>query len=63
MFYSIKEMIIFCQTQSALNWCRVTHTYATNLIIIGSYNDLSSGRRRPIIWTNAEILLIGPVKS
>ena len=28
--------------------------------IIGSDNDLSLGRRQAIIWTNAEILLIGP---
>ena len=29
--------------------------------IIGSNNGLSPGRRQAIIWTNAEILLIGPL--
>ena len=29
--------------------------------IIGSDNDLSPGRRQAIIWTNAGILLIGPL--
>ena len=32
-----------------------------NWVIIGSGNGLSSGRRQAIIWTNAGILLIGPV--
>ena len=31
------------------------------LTIIGSDNDLSPGRRQAIIWTNAGILLIGPL--
>ena len=31
------------------------------LIIIGSDNGLSPGRRQAIIWTNAGILLIGPL--
>ena len=32
-----------------------------NLTTIGSDNDLSPGRRQAIIWTNAGILLIGPL--
>ena len=32
-----------------------------NLTIIGSNNDLSPGRHQAIIWTNAVILLIGPL--
>ena len=32
-----------------------------NLTIIGSDNGLSPGRRQVIIWTNAGILLIGPL--
>ena len=37
-------------------------TYASlNLTIIGSYNGLSPVRRQAIIWTNAGILLVGPV--
>ena len=31
------------------------------LTIIGSENDLSPGRSQAIIWTNAEVLLIGPL--
>ena len=32
-----------------------------NLTLIGSDNGLSPGRRQAIIWTNAGILLIGPL--
>ena len=34
---------------------------AGKLTIIGSENGLSPGRRQAIIWTNAGILLIGPL--
>ena len=40
---------------------RVTHMCVSNLTIIGSGNGLSPGRRQAIIWTNAGILLIGPL--
>ena len=40
---------------------RVMHICVSNLTIIGSDNGLSSGRRQAIIWTNAGILLIGPL--
>ena len=33
----------------------------SNLTIIGSDNGLSPGRHQAIIWTNAGILLIGPL--
>ena len=39
-------------------WNRVTHICASKLIIIGTDNGLSSGRRQAISWTNTEILLI-----
>ena len=39
----------------------MTHICVGNLTIIGSDNGLSPGRRQAIIWTNAGILLIGPV--
>ena len=42
-------------------WGRVTHIYIVKLTIIGSDNGLSPGRRQAIIWTNAGILLIGPL--
>ena len=37
------------------------HICIGNLNIIGSDNGLSPGRRQAIIWTNAGILLIGPL--
>ena len=43
------------------HWGRVTHICVGKLTIIGSDNVLSSGRRQAIIWTNAEILVIGPL--
>ena len=33
----------------------------SKLTIMGSDNGLSPERRQPIIWTNAGILLIGPL--
>ena len=42
-------------------WGRVTHICVGNLTIIGSDNGLSPGWRQAIIWTNAGILLIGPL--
>ena len=43
------------------HWGRVTHICVDKLAIIGSDNGLSPGRRQAIIWTNAGILLIGPL--
>ena len=40
---------------------RVTYICVSKLIIIGSDNGLSPRRRQAIIWTNAGILLIGPL--
>ena len=40
---------------------RVTHTCVGKLTIIGWDNGLSPVRRLAIIWTNAEILLTGPI--
>ena len=42
-------------------WGRVTHICVSKLTIIGSDNGLSPGRCQAIIWTNAGILLIGPL--
>ena len=42
-------------------WGRVTHVCVSKLTIIGSDNGLSPDRRQAIIWTNAGILLIGPL--
>ena len=43
------------------HWGRVTHICASKLTSIGTGNGLSPGRRQPIIWTNAGILLTGPL--
>ena len=40
---------------------RVTHICVSKLTIIGSDNGLSPDRHQAIIWTNAGILLIGPL--
>ena len=37
------------------------HICVGNLVVIGSDNGLSPGRRQAIIWTNAGIVLIGPL--
>ena len=43
------------------HWGRVTHICVNKLTIIGPDNGLSPGRRQAIIWTNAGILLFGPL--
>ena len=45
------------------HWGRMTHICVSKLTIIGSDNGLSPGRRQAIIWTNAGILLIGPLRT
>ena len=43
------------------HWGQVMYTGVGNLTIISSDNGLSPGRCQVIIWTNAGILLIGPL--
>ena len=43
------------------HWGRVTHICVVELTIFCSDNGLSPGRHQAIIWTNAGILLIGPL--
>ena len=45
------------------HWGRVTHICVGINTNIGSDNDLSPGRRQAIIWSNAGILLIGPLAT
>ena len=47
--------------QGLTHWGRVTHICVSNITIIGSDNGLSPGWRQAIIWTNADILLIGHI--
>ena len=42
-------------------WGRVTHISVSKLTILGSDNGLSPDRHQAIIWTNAGLLLIGPL--
>ena len=52
----------FCPGRDELShWGRVTHICVSKLTIICTDNGLSPGRRQAIIWTNARILLIGPL--
>ena len=48
-------------SEKLTHWGRVTHMCVGKIIIIGSDNGLSPERRQAIIWTNAGILLIGPL--
>ena len=41
----------------------MTHICVGSLTTIGSDNGLSPGRHQAIIWTNAGILLIGPLET
>ena len=56
-----------CRLAQFSNYCKlnhwgwVTHICVRILTIIGSDNGLSPGRCQAIIWTNAGILLIGPL--
>ena len=55
---------IYIKVKNAPNlfgWGRVTHICVCNLTNIGSDNGLLPVRRQAIIWTNAGILLIGPL--
>ena len=62
--------MIFCRLPSLIRYVnlwilnslgRVTHICVSKLTIIGSDNGLSPRRRQAIIWTDAGILLIGPL--
>ena len=52
-----KLIFLHCITR----WDRVTHICVRKLTTIGSDNGLSPARRQANIWTNAGILLIGPL--
>ena len=46
-----------------IHWGRVTHVCVGNLNITRSDNGLAPGRQQAIIWTNAGILLTGPLET
>ena len=59
MLASTVELQVIWDTLT--HWGRVTHICVSKQTIIGTYNGLSPGQRQAIIWTNAGILLIGPL--
>ena len=61
-YWPISPRMLQSQHQKGLtHWGRVTHICVSKLNIIGSDNGLSPGRCQAINWTNAGILLIGPL--
>ena len=59
---SLNNMLNNRRVDSGLtHWGRVTHICVSKQTIIGSDNGLSPDRRQAIIWTNAGLLLIGPL--
>ena len=48
-------------TKVLTHWGRVTHICVGKLTIIGSDNGLLPGQCQAIIWTDAGILMIGPL--
>ena len=63
IYVSSMWILSYCQlvVVTLTHWGRVTHICVVKLTIIGSDNGLSPGRRQALIWTNAGILLIGPL--
>ena len=56
-----KKCMMVIITAAFTHWGRVTHICVGNLTTTGSDNGLSPGRRQANTWTNAGILLIGPL--
>ena len=59
--YSISEIWITIQDFLLTHWVWATHLCIGNLTIISSDNGLLPGWHLAIIWTNAGILVIGPL--
>ena len=59
--YIIRDQLTKKNGIDLTHWSRVTHICVGKLTIIGSDNGLSPARCQAIIWTNAGILLIGPL--
>ena len=55
------DVLLHMTLNELTHWGRETHICVGKLTIIASDNGLSPGRRQAIIWTNARILLIGPL--
>ena len=59
--FSFPFVAPLCAPGCLTHWGRVTHICVGKVTFIGSDNGLSPGRRQAIIWTNAGMLLIGPL--
>ena len=57
----IGDIYVSLSPNGLTHWGRVTHICVSDLTTIGSDNGLTPGRHQAIIWTNAGILLIGPL--
>ena len=55
------SIVTNCMKNCLNYWGQVTHIYVSKLTIIGSDNGLLPGWHQAIIWTNAGLLLIGPL--
>ena len=56
LYHTIRNLL-----QPLTHWGQVTHTCVSKLSIIGPDNGLLPGWHKAIIWTNAGILLTGPL--
>ena len=54
-------LLVFCKKKWLKYVDLINSLRPSDIAIIGSDNGLSPGRRQAIIWTNAGILLIGPL--
>ena len=61
MSVCFNNFFLWCVSCLVTHWGRVTHIWVSKIIIIGSDTGLSPDWRQAIIWTNAGILLIGPL--
>ena len=57
------QCLKFCFISSLTHWGRVTHICVSKITIMGSDNGLSPDRRQAIIWTNARLLSIKPLRT
>ena len=60
--FSLKKNTFYILRQALTHWGRMTHIGLSKLTIIGLNNGLSAGRRQAIIWTNAGIFFVGPLR-
>ena len=61
LLWKVGKNLISIYWGALTHWGRAKHICVGKLTIIGSDNGLPPGRRQAIIWSNAGILLIGPL--